>query len=582
MKRSKRFLAFLLMVMMLISVLAGCTVEPEDTSPTPTPDATEKPSETDEPDPTQAAYEPVTLQWLSTTSNYAGPWSGWFDDYIVEHTGVHIELVQATTERMQAMLAGGELSDLITFNGWGTVDSAINGDMLINLDEHLDALPNVVENMGTALEFARNERSAGTGNLYAIPDHVGEYRTPVDTGVYAANVRWDIYQAIGAPDVKTMDDFLPVLKEMQDYYPETEDGQKVYAFSFFPDWDYRTMYATASLFVIQGHFEGLTGAFLDWNTKDDTVTPLLDRDGLYVRTLDLYNKAYRMGILDPDSMTQTQPNGYAKLQAGAILTAWNCWDGNGAYNTEENINADPPRGFKPIIFDDFYAATMGDYPIGTNAPLGIGSNVKDLDAALRFADLLADPDHLMTIYNGPEGFLWEVGSDGKPQVTDKYYEYTGDPTMEFPGGGTLDKPGLRPLIMTSDINPNFGVPYAMSYWDEPIAKQVDNKLHKSWADFYGYETPIKLILDQDRLVKRPLASNFMEMEPDDISAIGNQIGDIVKTNSWKMVYAKDDAEFEALYDDMVEKAEGLGVDKVMDWAMGAYERAKEKAALYEK
>jgi putative aldouronate transport system substrate-binding protein len=584
MKGLKRFGALVLVVLMLISVLAGCKEKPSDITPLPAPvegnDETPEPAE-EQPDPTQGAFEPVTLQWLSATSNYSGPWTGWFADYILERTGVKIELVQASGERMQAMLASGELSDLVTFDGWGNVDSAIKGGMLVNLDEHLDKLPNVVANTGKALDYVRDERSGDTGDLYVVPDYIGEYRTPIDTGVYAANIRWDIYKAIGAPEIKTMDDFLPVLKEMQEYYPETEDGQKVYAFSFFPDWDYRTMYATASLFVIQGHFEGLTGAFLDWNTKDDIVTPLLERDGLYVRTLEFYNDAYRMGLLDPDSMTQTQPNGYAKLQAGAILTAWNCWDGKGAFNHDENINADPPKGFMPVIFDDYYAATMGDYPIGTSSPLGIGSNCKDVEAALRFMDMLANPDDLMILYNGPEGVLWEIGSDGKPHITEKYDEYVADPTMEFPGGGTLDKPGLRPMIMESTMNPKYGVPYAMAYWDEPISKQVDNKLARDWSEFYGYETPIKLIEDQGRLVKRPLAHNFMEMEPDDINAMANQIGEVVKTNSWKMVYAKDDAEFEALYQDMVEKAEGLGVDQVMDWAKGAYERAKARASRYE-
>ena len=310
----------------------------------------------------------------------------------------------------------------------------------------------------------------------------------------------------------------------------------------------------------------------------------MEKDGTYVHALKFYNQAYRMGMLDPDSMTQTQPNGYAKLEAGAILTAWNCWDGDGAFNKDVNINADPPKGFKPVIFDDFYASTMGDYPIGTSSPIGIGSNVKDLDAALRFLDFMANYDYLMTVFNGPEGELWEIGSDGKPHVTEKYYEYLADPTLggKYSGTGWLDKPGFRTMILETTTNPNYGVPFAIAYWDEAIAKKVDNKLAKSWADFYGYETPIKLIEDQNRLVKRPLSHSFGETAPDDITAISNQIGEIVKTNSWKMVYAKDDAEFDALYEDMMKKAEGLGIQKVMDWAMTAHERAVEKAKKYEK
>lgn len=579
MKRSRKLLALIVLTAVtLMAAFTGCGSAGNNPSATT---AANTDGATGAGTTAEGFGEPVTLQWLSTTSDFSGPWTGWLDDFVLEKTGVHIEMVQCTAERMQASLAAGELADLVTFNGWVTVDSAIKGKMLINLDEHMDALPNVVANTGKALQYVRDERSGETGKAYVIPDYIGEYRTPLDTGVYAANVRWDIYQAIGAPEVKTMDDFLPVLKQMQDYYPKTPDGQKVYAFSVFPDWDWHNMYAAFSLFTLQGHFEGLSGSYLDWNTKDNVITPLLDQDGLYVHALKFYNQAYRMGIFDPDSMTQTQPTGYAKLQAGAVLTAWNCWDGEGAFNTNENINADSPKGFKPVIFDDFYAATMGDYPIGTTSPLGIGSNCKNVDAALRFVDFLANYDYLTTLYNGPQGFLWDVGSDGKPYVTDKYFEYLGNRDMEVPGGGKVEQNGLRKMIIETRVNPEYGVPFAMAYWDKPIEIRTDNNLAKSWADFYGYATPIKLIEDQNRLIKRPLSHNFMETEPDDIATMSNQIGDIVKTSSWKMVYAKNDDEFNALYKDMMTKAEGLGLQKVMDWAKEAHERAEVKAAKYE-
>lgn len=36
-----------------------------------------------------------------------------------------------------------------------------------------------------------------------------------------------------------------------------------------------------------------------------------------------------------------------------------------AFDTLEKKNSDPPVGFAPIIFDEYIASTMGDYPIGT-------------------------------------------------------------------------------------------------------------------------------------------------------------------------------------------------------------------------
>ena len=582
MKRSRRLLALIVLTaVVLTAVFTGCGTKttPENTTSTTTTVA----ESSAEPTTTAQDFgEPVTLRWLNMNSGYSGPWTGWFDDFVFEKTGVHIEVVQCTPERMQAALASGELLDIVTFQQWNNLETAIKGDMLLNLDEHLDALPNVTANLGTALQYMRDERSAGTGKVYGIPGYIGENNMISDTGVYAANVRWDIYQDIGAPAVKTVDDFLPVLKQMQEKYPKTPDGKKVYAFSLFPDWDGRWMYGTASLFVITGHFEGLADYFQIWNTRTGELTPLLDKEGIYIHALKFYNQAYRLGLLVPDSMTQTQANGYTKLQAGQMLTAWNCWDGNGAFNTKENIDADPPKGFKPIIFDDFYAATMSDYPVGGTDPLAISKNCENVDAALRFVDFLANYDNNMTICNGPEGFLWEIGSDGKPHVTDKYNDYLKDPTMEFPGGGNADKPGLWPLIRPSATNPTYGVPFAMAYWDEPVQMQNDNKLAKSWSDFYHADNPLALLKDQKRIVPRPLAYSLMEAAPDDIQMAANQIGDIVKPTSWKMVYAKTDAEFDKLYQDMVKKADGLGIKSVQDWAKTALEKAQTKAVKYEK
>jgi hypothetical protein len=64
----------------------------------------------------------------------------------------------------------------------------------------------------------------------------------------------------------------------------------------------------------------------------------------------------------------------AKLSAGACLTAWN-WSDGSDFNTQENTNANLPVGFRPVLFKDFYAATMGDYPVGAQWPVAIVSGL---------------------------------------------------------------------------------------------------------------------------------------------------------------------------------------------------------------
>ena len=54
-------------------------------------------------------------------------------------------------------------------------------------------------------------------------------------------LRYDLYKQIGAPEIKTSDDYLGVLQKMQEIYPENENKQKVYGFSLWKDWDNRRM-----------------------------------------------------------------------------------------------------------------------------------------------------------------------------------------------------------------------------------------------------------------------------------------------------------------------------------------------------
>lgn len=527
-------------------------------------------------------YKKVSLKCLGGATA-SGPAAGWYNKYLEEKIGVNLEFLPDSPERRQASLASGELPDLVYLK-WDELDTAIKGKLVVNLDEHKDELKNIYSNKAVcnALQFVRDEHSSGTGNAYSVPTYIGKYNMPIDTGSYAANVRWDIYRAIGAPKVNTLEDFLPVLKKMQDYYPKTKDGQKVYAISIFPEWDGgKFFYHAASLYHISGYFQGLSKYFLSWNIKDNKTEELLDPEGMYVRALKFYYNANQMGILDPDSLTQTYVSAKAKMTSGACLTAWN-WSGGLEFNTPDNTNSDPPKGFRPVIFKDYYASTMGDYPVGGGGNAGclaIGSSTEHLDAGLRYLNLLSDTNALLTINNGPQGFLWDIGKDGKPYVTDQYWKYVNDTKMELPGGGRII--WTNPIIREDETHPTYDVAYSLGYLPEVIKKQTENKLYKDWTSFYGYETPIKLIKAQNRLFKRPLANSFLSLPGNDIETIRKQIGDIVATNSWLMVFAKNQQEFDAYYNDMVKKAEGLGISKVMDWAKSDLAKAIKKAKKYE-
>jgi len=67
---------------------------------------------------------------------------------------------------------------------------------------------------------------------------------------------------------------------------------------------------------------------------------------------------------------------------------------------------------------------------------------------------------------------------------------------------------------------------------------------------------------------------------DDIKVIQQKLGELLKTVSWQMVYAKSDTEYKALKLQLAQKAKALGADKNFAWAQKEYNVAKAQATKY--
>jgi len=60
-----------------------------------------------------------------------------------------------------------------------------------------------------------------------------------------------------------------------------------------------------------------------------------------------------------------------------------------------------------------------------------------------------------------------------------------------------------------------------------------------------------------------------------------QVGDLVKTDSYKMIMASDKAEFDSLWNDLLTKADALGLKQITDWTTTEWEKAKATVAKYQ-
>jgi hypothetical protein len=118
------------------------------------------------------------------------------------------------------------------------------------------------------------------------------------------------------------------------------------------------------------------------------------------------------------------------------------------------------------------------------------------------------------------------------------------------------------------------------YWPTSLSRNP-TKLKEAWREWADATTTIEYLKKNDMVSPASQAINMIPAAPDDLQMVMNQIGDVVKTNSWKMVFAKDEAEFNALWEDMVTKANGLGIEQVNTYYEDQWQQALDLVSKYE-
>ena len=81
---------------------------------------------------------------------------------------------------------------------------------------------------------------------------------------------------------------------------------------------------------------------------------------------------------------------------------------------------------------------------------------------------------------------------------------------------------------------------------------------KEWTEKFGAADDVEYLTKNNMMTVVPSINMALAIDTTDISLIRKQCGDIIKDASWRMVFAKDDADFEAQWDDMTSQLEGLG------------------------
>ncbi|WFR59404.1 ABC transporter substrate-binding protein [Anaerocolumna sp. AGMB13025] len=585
----KRLVSILLCFILTAVTLAGCGKKAEDTAnvapagdstvssedANKTADAGTKEETAAEDSGAKKYPNFITVDVFDNLANYQGIQSGWFADVVKEKFNMELNIIAPNVAGggdtlFQTRSAAGDLGDLIIVGADnGRLQDLVTAGLIKDVTDLFAARKNISEYQ-KAIDSI-NSLVEGD-SIYAIPTSVSaQPATNPSEGLdltFGPYVRWDDYKAVGYPQIKTLEDLLPVLKSMQDANPTSDSGQKTYAISLFKDWDGNMMCLAKQPTCLYGYDElGFVLAKADGSDYQS----IIDTNSIYNRVLKFYYEANKMGLLDPESTTQNYDTLYTKYQDGAVLYSPWPWLGQAAYNTTEHKGAG--KGFMLAPIDDMKIFSYGCTPVGSKTVVAIGSKAEDPERLADFIDWLYSPEGVQMSCaqtsgtSGPQGLTWDMVNN-RPELTDfgKEALLNGDATMPEDWGGGSWKDGVSQLnfltVLPSDINPVSGFPYNYTLWDS-VLEMNKTPLDTDWQNKMGAKTTLEYLTNKNQVLVAPGSSYVAPAEDSQITAIRGQCKAIIIEYSWKMVFASSDDEFNSLLKEMQETVNGLGYDKVL-------------------
>lgn len=511
--------------------------------------------------------KPMTFEIYDVAANYQGMQTGWFAKVVKDKFNIELNIIApqvAGDAIFQTRASTGNLGDIVLLDATQFND-CLEAGLIKDISDKITGCSNLMKFDKQISTYNKALPGNSAGKYYGIPTEMMDTSPTSVTAerIYSLpQLRWDLYNKIGAPEIKNLDDLLDAFVEIRKIHPTNEKGDPAYPLSLWPDWDGGDgMIGIANVVQLNTWYgEKIKGSAI---LKDDgkTFYPLTDKDGSYYKMLKFLNKAKRMGVVDPDSGTQDWNSVCAKISNGQVDFIWYTWE-IGFWNTTARYADGTAFCFIPVADQKYY--TDSDAYFGSGRVFGVGSKV---DAAkyeriMQFLDWYASPEGCVIQHVGLEGFNYKVLPNGKyEQMNDAALMDNLPVPAEFGGGGYSDGfNAINQWICKSECtNPLTGEIYAPQYWASYKEKNM-TQMRRDWEKKYDAKDATDWMAKNNKLVVSPSVSVSLPSDTPDISVIRNQVNQAVIDASWRMIFAKDDAEFDKMWAEMGTEVKGFGFD----------------------
>ena len=577
-KRTTRILSFLLTATIALSMTACGSATNENPASASASDASAATSAstaaTPEATPTpEASKEPVTLTIFGGETEKTFPVGIQNDPVALEiqkKLGITLDVVdQSTTpEKAKILVASGDLPDLMELNRV-SLETLITNQQIIEMDSLLQTNgPDIMKNAPLAVAYSRKHLSMGNEKVFYIPGQVDPSGKIIN--LVAPYIRWDYYAELGYPPVKSYDDLLGVVDQMLKLHPTNEAGQKNFGFSMWFDWD------TFAFGMLPGYQSGIQpmDPGLGYDQINKVMFDWVNDDSAFMwKGVHFWNKAYRMGLLDLDALTQKYDQAIQKGGQNRILCMITQWQQGNTNNDLEKAGF-PGRGIEPLPpFEgtDGYIGGWKNMIGNPDRAWAISANCKTPDRAMDLINYMFSVEGCLTMYNGVKDDSWK-DENGTYALTDKFLDLRKNDT------NFVLTTGARKYNTWPGLNSTFQLPNGQTIellQDKAIEVSAYTKVDKDYCAYYGVDTKSEVVT---KFAKRPFVDEYISKfttatPPDDINTAKEKLRAHIIKELPKMVLAKTDEELSAMIASFREELKAMDLEKTQQWYLDDFNKA---------
>ena len=542
--------------------------------------------------------EPITITVYDAAANYHGIQKGWFAKVVKDRFNIVLDIIapQVAGQEIYATRAEeGDLGDIVIVDK-SEFPNLVQAGLVREINE-ITGKENLMR-FKDQIDHYNKELTGEEGKYYGIPSEMTDTSPSSLTDDVVPDspmLRWDLYKAIGAPEIKDLDGLVDALAAIHEIHKTTEAGDPCYAVTLWADWDNNDdMSGPANVTHITPWYGQKMKRSALLQADGETFLKVYDREGAYYKATKFLNNLNQKGLVDPDSGSQDWNSVMNKWINGQADLLWYNWS-VGFTNNNKDADGVPLKSkgetffWIPITDSKYYAESDAYY--GTARMFGVGSKVEGekYDLIINFLDWYASAEGMTFQHDGIEGLNYTVNEDGTFSVLHDDAlsanlpvpeEYVGeDGVVGYSDGNNAINQWIGASIC---VNPLTGERFPTKFWASYKAKEKEeDKTKAEWQEHFGAENAVDYMLKNGMLEPSPNVGFAAPKDEGEIKSLRPEINGKLCEYTWKAIFAKDDAEFEALWDEMIEELDGFDYDKLYENDVAAYQVEVEmkKAAL---